>query len=532
MAVIEQAVLQVRDHRDAFSAKLLAKTPGVLPMDIGELIGWGTCFEADFSQWGEADADSLLIGESTHLYFHPLPSGAYSLAQLSNVVSNVGNQDTDDATPLPKKNISYSYRVHCLVISAKSFLEFHNNVVELYRTLVKHSNFRFLSGGTTDWERIPLSPIEISPQNARLVDTELLEALHDYPGSETVAALLMASFDSVCTLLASAPPTLQLLNGLIQCLPVAWRPELSFSTSLHFSQMRPLRLMIVEERNQPVRSICYQYAVPILNLLHSNQNSRLHRILERRGWQTYIYNIFEQKKFDELEKQLALLSEKYFTNSEQNLPGWHDLNRIGVSLLERMEINPASKNGMSVSPAETGNMPDNGLSADISSNGPVNSGTGNLLRGDFAHSVFIRADQASPNGPSQPETTGKYACDSLLEKVLEHAAAIGSTDKKNDLFGQTQQRLSQQFPGYGNEIRQMDSLIARSLFGDQLAVEMLDSAWRELYRQLSAEERGMIRETYIKLVQAIITQPRDPAYPKHPRRSVDALEVLNIFLAE
>jgi len=42
----------------------------------------------------------------------------------------------------------------------------------------------------------------------------------------------------------------------------------------------------------------------------------------------------------------------------------------------------------------------------------------------------------------------------------------------------------------------------------------------------------MVRETYIKLVQAIITQPRDPAYPKHPRRSVDALEVLSIFLTE
>jgi len=527
MAVIEQAVLHVGDHRDAFSAKLLAKTPGVLPMDVGELIGWGTCFETDFSQLvkSEAYVDPFLIAESTQLYFHPLPSGAYALAQLFNV----RNQGTDDATSISKKNVSYSYHVHCLVVSAKSFLEFHNNIVEIYRTLVKHSNFRFLREETTDWEHLLLSPIEISPEHARLIDPELFEAMYDYPGSETVAALLMASSDSVCTLLANVPPTLQLFNGLIQCLPVAWRPEMSFSTSLHFSQMRPLRLMVVEEHNQTVRSICHRYVVPILNLLHTNQSSLYQRIQRRRGWQTYIYNIFEQKSFDELEKQLAILSETHFKNSEQNLPSWYDLNQIGISLLEQKEINPASKNDMAGSPAES----DKELSADLSlEDSPANFNPGEQIRGDFAHSVFIRADQQPPDGQAQPGTTGKYACDPLLEKVLEHAAAIGSADKKIDLFGQTQERLSQQFPKYENEIRQMDSLIARSLFGDQLAVEMLDSAWRELYRQLSSEERGIVRETYIKLVQAIITQPRDPAYPKHPRRSVDALEVLSIFLTE
>jgi hypothetical protein len=53
-----------------------------------------------------------------------------------------------------------------------------------------------------------------------------------------------------------------------------------------------------------------------------------------------------------------------------------------------------------------------------------------------------------------------------------------------------------------------------------------------LRQRLSFQEKEIIRETYLHLVQSIIVQPRDPDYPKPPRRTIDSLEVMNIFLQE
>jgi len=104
--------------------------------------------------------------------------------------------------------------------------------------------------------------------------------------------------------------------------------------------------------------------------------------------------------------------------------------------------------------------------------------------------------------------------------------------KKPTPDSSAQQRLARRFPRFENELRQLDSLIARSLFGDQTAMEMLDKNWRKLRESLNYEEISIIRESYIQLVQSIIVLPRDPKYPKHPRRTLDALDVMNVFLQE
>jgi len=53
-----------------------------------------------------------------------------------------------------------------------------------------------------------------------------------------------------------------------------------------------------------------------------------------------------------------------------------------------------------------------------------------------------------------------------------------------------------------------------------------------LQKRLTFEKTETIREYYVHLVQSIIVQPRDPDYPKPPRRTLDSLDVMNIFLQE
>jgi hypothetical protein len=167
--------------------------------------------------------------------------------------------------------------------------------------------------------------------------------------------------------------------------------------------------------------------------------------------------------------------------------------------------------------------------------------------------IFTRDDQAShkenfsssvkSDECSKPEDIqflrGDFSHERFQSEIVTHVESrkpLRSSQIGNPAAGNSspasQRRLASRFPKYEREIRQLDSLIARSLFGDALALEALDEAWKELRKHLTFHETETIRETYIHLIQSIIVLPRDPEYPKPPRRTLDSLDVMNIFLQE
>ena len=504
MDPIEQAILYIKDHRRAGTGTIVAKTPDVRQIDEEELIGWAFDFEGDLP-------DS---GCESHLYFHPLPSGCYVLGQQSLVHDTDGN--------------SVSLLSHCLIVTPRLLRAFHNNILAIHQALLTRGDFHFLTAGQcVDTSSLVLSPVKMGVRHVPVIDKDLLEAVRDYPGAAGFANLLSLSIHSVCTIFTWLSPSIPLINGIIQCLPIALRPELSFASSLHFSATRPLRLIAAHENYQNVRDICSRYAVPFFHIVHFDANMLLERLLSHQDWATLVYHILEQGLYHDFAGFMAGKLKSCSFETQRNTPDWNLLNRVGKAMLHEWNRN---EGGMTDSCLLEGILP--------SGNEPdkVFATEGNrLMRGDYSHTRFQPESNASPGqSPDMEPRLDSVVKDSDLEEIIRKQNRVSVDDSPETATSRptSRNRLTRKFPKYEREIRQLDSLLARSLFGDSTALESLETLWRELHKHLTFDEIEIIRETYLRLVQSIIVQPRDPNYPKPPRRTIDSLDVMNIFLQE
>ncbi|MDR1491225.1 MAG: hypothetical protein LBT05_00645 [Planctomycetaceae bacterium] len=509
---VEQALLHVNNRRNPQNGKILAETFGISRCDEEELIGWAFDFEGDVPLPSENHNGFADASNEPHLYFHPLPSGSFALGSLSTEYVSESNE-----TGL------YS---HCLVISPQLLKSFDNNVVALYHSLLSGKNFQFFVP-TPNFvpQEFSLKPLKIEPVSLSMINRDMLDALRDYPGITTLAGLVASSISSVCTLFTWISPSIQLINGLIQCFPLTLRTEISFATSLHFSSLRPLRVMGVYERSAVVRQICQKYLLPLFNVLNMDQNRLRNQILSQPSWASLIYRILDLNQYDFFEKQMEEQLKFHLFENHRGTPDWHSLNRLGEKIIRKLERETivARSNKMDCG----GQIGETSLAEKSSKNKEV-------LRGDFAHHVF-ECKKSADDKNSSFSSDNKNA-DPIFDNLdLQFQQSfpgniIHKVKKTKSSF--SQQHLKKRFPKFENEIRQIDSLVARSLFGDNIAHEMLNHCWKKLRNSLNFEEINIIRESYIQLVQSVIILPRDPAYPKHPRRSIDALEIINIFLEE
>ena len=520
MDSIEQTILYIENFHQPGTGKILAKTPGLRELDEEELLGWAFDFEGELSGKTE-DADSPPKAEpewyEPYLYFHPLPSGNYALCQISTIPNT--NKD------------SIGMFSHCLIVSPRLLRAFHNNILSLYRSLTARSDFAFSSAERLDdLTSVALSPIPIGVRYTPMVETNLIEAICDYPGAATFSQLVSSSINSVCTIFTWLTPSIQLINGLIQCLPITLRPELSFATSLHFSAARPLRLITVHENSQVARNICRQYAIPFLHLFHLDENTLREKITSQRDWGAWIYRLLTSDRCDLL---LHCLQDRLkFKTFETRCgsPDWYALNHLGQLLFDGFD---QTSEFVFLSEFHDETQDEQPVSwNDIDENDPV------VIRGDFSHTQFLgNADHDETGMPEIfPDNTlpGNVLEDNVFEEIQKQILQPLLTDSstESEASPMSQRRLTQKFPQYEYELRRLDSLVARSLFGDQMALETLEESWQQLRKRLTTEQSGVIRETYIHLVQSIIVQPRDPEFPKPAKRSLDSLDVLSIFLRE
>jgi len=535
MDPIEQAILYVKDRRNPSSAVILAKTSGVRQIDQSELLGWAFDYEGDFCHEDHEDRmecatqykdmDSTGLEFEPHLYFHPLPSGCYALCHQT-------------AFRNPSSN-STSLVSHCLVITPRLLRAFHNDVLAIHKALMAREDFHFLvPDSPDDMSTFSILPISIGVRHTPVIDTGLLVAVCDYPEATGFSNLLSLSIHSVCSFYTWLSPPIPLIRSIIQCLPVALRPELTFATSLHFSSVRPFRLIAVHENNRKARDVCRRFAIPFFHIAYFNADMLRERLLSHPSWATFVYRVLDQSAYVPFVRCMTGPLKSCSFETQHGTTDWNMLNQVGRSLLDLWDSDGIETIDDHWEEFFARNHPVPGsetFSSTNKSDKPVVMEENARLRGDYSHEHFQSETGSTAGRPADTrksrESVLKKTEPGDFSKKLRRSSPIHQP-ASTDSGSASQKRLALRFPQYEREIRQMDSLIARSLFGDVLALEALEKAWRELQKRLTYGEIETIRENYVHLVQSIIVQPRDPDYPKPPRRTLDSLDVMNIFLQE
>ena len=103
--------------------------------------------------------------------------------------------------------------------------------------------------------------------------------------------------------------------------------------------------------------------------------------------------------------------------------------------------------------------------------------------------------------------------------------------ERNRLFS-PYQRLMAVWPGHEERLLELDSQIAAALRGDYCGADSLAKFWHKLCEELPNEVEWAVREEYIHYIQALLTFEGEIDGVKSPKKSLSALEVLDLFLNE
>jgi hypothetical protein len=216
MARVEQAVFTSAETDYGAGYQVVATSRGVDRADRRELATWGPSHDSLL----ETGANVVSIN------FFPLPSGAFCVSRTAQV------------------GWEYSGRgggrvyTQCLVVNSEALRQFANDPLALARAAEAAGAWRIPI-------RIPstLEPLEI-PGTAPVVDWALLVQLVEQVGPWRVALLVQSVLEAARTIAAAGPaPVEQLIAGLLSCLPLERRTDISFSTGLCHSPRRPFRIL-------------------------------------------------------------------------------------------------------------------------------------------------------------------------------------------------------------------------------------------------------------------------------------------------
>jgi hypothetical protein len=471
MERIEQAVFTSAQTERSAGYQVVATSPGVCECDARELAVWGPSHDALLETAPGAAS----------LNFHPLPSGAYCVSRTTPAGWEYSGRG--------------AVRVYtqCLIVAPAALARFANNPFALWRAALG-------TGALRQYEKVPaqLEPIELAGR-ASAVDLSLLARLCVNPGSEWLATLLQAALESVSLVLAEGPPAEQVIDGLLNCLPPACRPEFSFSTGLKFSSRRPFRLVALCADPEEQRRVERVYHLPVLRLSGAPPSE----FFPTDSWPRLICRALRSGRASFL---AAALGKRHAGFAPE------DLSALGLQLLEQLEADalardaqpPASGHG---DPRADETMPDEDcLSEDLGGGGassdppPLTPARHRAPRAHAAHTRFGKTADGDPGmgtrpaGPSKSLDLGDRA---LLEKL-----------------------------------ERLDDLVFDAIAGNGTALAELLCAWPQLRQELDAGLLAESREQYLRYALSVWGECAAREGVRDPGRAIQSLDVLCMLFGE
>ncbi len=521
MDPIQQVLLSVKAETENWRADTLAATDSVHAVDLKELEDW----------FSEEMLDSTFRFEATNLFFHPLPSGRFTIGRM-----------------IPRQGGVFSYLKHQrsffvqhLVVTPETLLRFANNPIALFQRV--HA-----LGGVPLFNAPPrkLRPLRIPEPSPPLplIDERLLAGLLQNPGAKAVAILLQTALDSVCTFFTGGPSTMRMISGLLQLLPLSWRTELTFSTELHFSRSRPLKLVGINGGAK-----MFQLNSPDLGIsfcdLAAIKRTELDLLPHLDSWSRLIFQMFERGGLPFLEKKFR----EEFQSSRKKasadlLPGTDPGELRALAAQWSSEFWP-------------------GFRKDVSRELPPRAGKTKSVVFSFPNLEF--ADSAPERQPvsEEGEISKKFLAASLNDVFSSASIEIETTEtaetlemeapapsepselepipiatliqqkviRLNDSPSPSLARRIKKYPQHKDELKWLDSCAARILLGDRSALPSFQLCWKKIAAAVDPSQKMELTEEYLILLRDFLSQSTSQNEARILDRDINVLELLETLLS-
>ncbi len=525
MPQIEQAVLLVRTTQHARKAEFTACSPDLHPLDRMEMLDWFT----------DESFQASPISDTPNIFFHPLPSGRFVIART------VPRRDT----VFSLFSFSSSFYVHLMAVPREILLQFANNPLRIDRLLEERNAWLPPNRRPKAMQEM-MQPIKIE-EGGPMIDHDLLEELVDRYGADLLARLLQSSFDAVSTFFITDRIPSEVIEGVLSLLPIPWRLEVTFSTGFHFSPQCPVKLVGCKTlfKNED--------ASPVFQLRDDTPH-RFANGLVLEPWPLFVCQVLRRKAFpvleaclieDFLEKDPGVPSPPFETVGRERMGegfsreyrdeaecegggvSWEepDIDRIGAlgnACLDRLFDGRFSFPDALVESTAEANR-------ECAPSVPPGLVAGSLpiaVTDYFAEPNGFFADPVAHANDTIPETTPSFSVAEHPVVLEKSAHAAEPTMPAPDSWKRNRRCLNIS----GQELQEIDSFTTRALFGDESAREQLRIRWKKLVSRLSWHDRHELCFEYVELIKTVMVQPLPISGSKEPRRSLDALEVLDIFL--
>ena len=367
-----------------------------------------------------------------------------------------------------------SFFVRVLVVSPQTLLNYAGHPILLYRDLERRHKI-------PQFRRPPrrVHPL-VASRRCSPFDRQAVLGLLRCFGALSIARLVQLSNASLCTFFASSIHPVGLIGALLNLFPVRFRTELTFATELFFSDRTPLRLIGVSGERRQLVEQADGLGVPLL-LLRDGEMTLPRRksgqVFVRDPWARLIHLVLRTENFDFFESHLK--SDMTLNPTPSWTADFSELREIGENWLRDLGEDPPPQ------PLQATSLP------------------------------ISEAGRETPLALSSGNTV-LLAKRTALKKelVVSPRATIAKHPRQRELLAQ------------------IDSDLARLLFGDSTRLPTLQHAWRELQQQLAWSEKERLREEFVSLIHSVLVKSRGSLPSAPPSRSVNLLDVLIIFLDE
>ena len=459
---IEQAVFTSARTQRARGYQVAAVSPGVRPEDAQQLAVWGPSHGS--LRGGGEDASSI--------NFHPLPSGAWCVSKTENAGAEYSGRG------------GLRIYTQCLIVPREALARFANQPFAFCWQVARAQ--RLL--GVCNPLPAALASFELSGR-ADPADEGLLADFADRLGPRRLAWLVQGVLGAESLIVLCRQNAEWLASGLLNCLPVECRPDLSCTTGLVHSQRRPFRFHVMSADAAEKRQLQRQPGLTVLDL-----DGEPPADFAPAGWGAYLA---EAAQRDRLECVAAKLREPR--------PGLRPdgLSRLADELSSALDEPANAPRKLSDSPGDAANAdPTDGLDF-------VDA----FRRSHAAHQRFGEKPQ-----PARPERSAGSAPKPTAAPKM---AAIATP---SELLTTTSHSLLE-------KLERLDDLVFDTINGRRPALEELAQLWPRMLAELPPELLHESREQYLRYAVKLWDLCMADGV-RDPKWAVAALDVLCVLFDE